>query len=63
MWSALYGVGVCKAFRSIDTPSICCRFYVLRLLLGLMEAGTFPGLWWMLTQFYTTPEVRCVSEH
>jgi hypothetical protein len=31
---------------------------VLRLLLGLMEAGTFPGLWWMLTQFYTTSEVR-----
>ena len=33
-------------------------FYALRLLLGLAEAGTFPGLWVMLTQFYTTPEVR-----
>ena len=52
-------MGVCGACRSTETPSKCRRFYVLRLLLGLMEAGTFPGLWWLLTQFYTTPEVRC----
>lgn len=37
-----------------------CRFYVLRLLLGLAEAGTFPGLWYMLTQFYSTSEV-CIG--
>ena len=33
-------------------------FYTLRLLLGLAEAGTFPGLWYQLTLFFSTAEVR-----
>ena len=32
-------------------------FYTLRLLLGLAEAGTFPGLWYQLTLFFSTAEV------
>ena len=33
-------------------------FYTLRLLLGLAEAGTFPGLWYQLTLFFSTAEAR-----
>ena len=35
-------------------------FYTLRLLLGLAEAGTFPGLWYQLTLFFSTAEVPAV---
>lgn len=49
----VWGV-VATAFMGLSST---VGFYALRLLLGLAEAGTFPGLWFMLTQFYTTPEV------
>ncbi len=49
----LWGV-VATCFAGLSSAG---GFYALRLLLGLAEAGTFPGLWYMLTQFYTTPEV------
>jgi MFS family permease len=36
-----------------DTTS----FFVLRLLLGLFEAGATPAMWYSLSQFY--PQERC----
>jgi MFS family permease len=32
-------------------------FFVLRLLLGLFEAGATPAMWYSLSQFY--PQERC----
>jgi len=38
-------------------------FYTLRLLLGLAEAGTFPGLWYQLTLFFSTAEVLIMASN
>lgn len=32
-------------------------FYILRLLLGATESGTFPGMWYHLSTFYTEKEI------
>eukprot|EP00891_Asterochloris_glomerata_P009901 jgi/Astpho2/9901/Aster-06613 len=32
-------------------------FYVLRLLLGCTEAGTFPGIWYVMSNFYSDKEL------
>lgn len=50
---------IAATFAALSSATM---FYILRLLLGLAEAGAFPGLWYMLTRFYTTPEVMPLVE-
>ncbi|KAG2428196.1 hypothetical protein HXX76_011876 [Chlamydomonas incerta] len=38
-----------SAFAGMKTAT---HFYVLRLVLGVAEAGAFPGMWYMLTKFF-----------
>lgn len=38
-------------------PIQCCTMQVLRLLLGLFEAGALPGMWALLAQFYSKERV------
>eukprot|EP00892_Ulva_mutabilis_P008595 jgi/Ulvmu1/6107/UM027_0085.1 len=33
------------------------QFLLLRVLLGVLEAGTFPGIWYHMTLFYPTSEI------
>lgn len=33
------------------------QFYVLRLLLGVAEAGSFPGMWYHLSLFYSEKDL------
>lgn len=40
---------VAACFMFITTPT---SFYILRLLLGIFEAGAFPGMWYALATFY-----------
>ncbi|PNH10102.1 putative metabolite transport protein NicT [Tetrabaena socialis] len=43
------------AFAGMTTAS---HFYALRLLLGLTEAGAFPGMWYCLSLFFPGDQVR-----
>ena len=36
-------------FAALRTPT---HFFGLRVLLGLAEAGVFPGMWYVLSRFY-----------
>ena len=42
----LWGLCAC-AFALMRTPR---EFYALRLLLGVFEAGAFPGMWYFLSR-------------
>ena len=33
------------------------QFYALRLLLGVAESGTFPGMWYHLSTFYSEADI------
>lgn len=33
------------------------QFYLLRLLLGVTEAGSFPGMWYHLSLFYSSQDL------
>ena len=33
------------------------QFYALRLLLGVAESGTFPGMWYHLSTFYAEADI------
>ncbi|KAK9829015.1 hypothetical protein WJX72_003413 [[Myrmecia] bisecta] len=45
---------VAALFAVLRTP---WQFYVLRFLLGIAESGTFPGMWFHLTLFYSKDEM------
>ncbi|KAL0050402.1 hypothetical protein WJX82_010597 [Trebouxia sp. C0006] len=45
---------VATAFAAINGKWM---FYILRLLLGATESGTFPGMWYHLSTFYTDKEI------
>ncbi|KAK9816765.1 hypothetical protein WJX72_004884 [[Myrmecia] bisecta] len=45
---------VATAFAGMKSTT---QFYVLRLLLGVTEAGTFPGMWYHLSLFYSDKEL------
>ncbi len=39
--------------RKDPSPTLLqTHFYILRTLLGLTEAGAFPGMWFLLNKFY-----------
>ena len=42
----LWGLCAC-AFAAMKTAG---QFYALRLLLGIFEAGAFPGMWFFLSK-------------
>lgn len=45
---------VATAFAAMQGPTM---FYVLRFLLGLAECGTFPGMWYHLSLFYSPKQI------
>lgn len=45
-------VAVCFAFMQNRW-----QFYLLRLLLGVAEAGSFPGMWYHLSLFYSSQDL------
>lgn len=39
------------------------QFYALRLLLGVTESGTFPGMWFHMSLFYSGAQCPFLSSH
>mmetsp|Transcript_23433 Transcript_23433/g.60001 ORF Transcript_23433/g.60001 Transcript_23433/m.60001 type:complete len:502 (-) Transcript_23433:214-1719(-) len=50
---AAWGACACS-FAAMRTHA---QFYALRTLLGLAEAGAFPGMWFMLSKFYPSDRI------
>ena len=45
---------VAVAFAGISNVT---HFYILRILLGMTESGTFPGMWYHMSCFYSGQEI------